>query len=432
MVRVLNRLTVTNVEATDNLLRVHFKCNGELRKFFKENVLFVKYDTSIEDVPESFLVIPFLAIVCPVAWACRADVYVETIDEEFLHALEVVKRTFQKFYPEVGFGGNIHADNIIMPDVGVRSKSMMLFSGGVDSIITYIRHRDEKPVLVVINGADVELTNREAWNTVVKTSQEFADKAGTKLRTIESNFRSVLHELMLADYYDKKLHTYWFGGVLHGLAFLGLCAPLTYIDKIGKLYLASTYTKEFPEPWGSHPDIDNNVKWTGTTVSHDGYELSRQEKLNGIADYVRATGHKFVIRVCWGTDKNANCSVCEKCLRTILGLELAGINPNEYGYDVNANTFPTMKKKIEQSQMYSRDGEKFMWEDIQRHARSDQDLPHSEAKKLINWLATVDIDAHQQKTEDESIFPNYRFFCRKYLPYPLYALGKNILTKIHS
>jgi len=428
----MNRLTVTNVAATGNLLRVQFKCSGELRKFFKENVFFAEYDTSIEDVPDAILVIPFLATVCPVAWACKADVCIETVDENFLHALGEVKKTFQKFYPEVGFSGNIHADNIVTPDVGVRSKSMMLFSGGVDSLATYIRHRTENPVLVFVHGADIEFTNQEVWNIVVETSQEFADQTGSKLRTIQTNFRSILHELMLAIYYDKKIHTYWFGGVMHGLALLGLCAPLTYIDKIGKLYLASTYTKEFPEPWGSHPDIDNNVKWTGTTAIHDGYELSRQEKLIAIADYIKASKHKFVIRCCWEAEKNANCSRCEKCSRTILGLELAGVDPNEYGYDVNANTFPAMKKKIEQSQMYYLDGEQFLWEDIQRHARSDQDIPHSEAKDLINWLVTVDLSAHKRKPADKSFFPNYRFFCRKYLPYPLYALGKNLLTKLHS
>ena len=139
----MNSLTVANVEASDNLLRVHFKCSGELRKFFKKNVFVAKYDTSIEDVPESFLVIPFLGTVCPIAWAGGADVYVKTVDENFLHALGVVKKTFQKFYPEVGFGGSIHADNIVTPDVGVRSKSMMLFSGGADSLTTYIRHRTE-------------------------------------------------------------------------------------------------------------------------------------------------------------------------------------------------------------------------------------------------------------------------------------------------
>ena len=91
-----------------------------------------------------------------------------------------------------------------------------------------------------------------------------------------------------------------------------------------------------------------------------------------------------------------------------------------------------MKKKIEQSQMYYLDGEQFLWEDIKRHARSDQDIPHSEAKDLINWLVTVDLSAHKRKPADKSFFPNYRFFCRKYLPYPLYALGKNLLTKLHS
>ena len=341
---IMNRLTIKSVEATNNRLSVRFDCAGQIRKFFTENVFFVEYDTSIEDFPEAFLVIPFLATVCPVAWACRADVYVKTVDENFLAALGEVKKTFQRFYPEVGFSGNIHADNIVKPDVGLHSKSMMLFSGGADSILSYINHRDEKPVLVCVNGADVELTNHEAWNTVVETSQDFAGKTGSQLRTLQSNFRSILDELMIATYYEKKIHASWWGGVMFGLAFLGLCAPLTYIDKIGKLYLASSYTKEFSHPLGSHPDIDNNVKWTGTTVMHDGYEFSRQEKLVVIADYIKATGHKFVIRSCWETEKNANCSVCEKCSRTILGLELAGIDPNECGYGVNANTFPAMKK----------------------------------------------------------------------------------------
>ena len=64
---------------------------------------------------------------------------------------------------------------------------------------------------------------------------------------------------------------------MHGLAFLGLCAPLTYVAKIGKLYLASTYTEDFSEPWGSHPDIDNKFRRQGKSNLNDGYELSRQE-----------------------------------------------------------------------------------------------------------------------------------------------------------
>jgi len=309
----MNRLTIKSVEATNNRLSVRFDCAGQIRKFFTENVFFVEYDTSIEDVPEAFLVIPFLASACPVAWACRADVYVETVDENFLAALGEVKKTLQRFYPEVGFSGNIHADNIVKPDVGLHSKSMMLFSGGADSLFTYIKHQDEKPVLICVNGADVELTNHEAWNTVMELSNDFSSKTGSKLRTVQSNFRAILDELMIATYYENCISVSWWEGVMHGLALLGLCAPLTYIDNIRKLYIASSYTKEFPEPWGSHPDVDNNVKWTGTTVMHDGYEFSRQKKLDVIADYIKTSKHKFVIRSCWEgeTEKNANCSVCE-------------------------------------------------------------------------------------------------------------------------
>jgi len=47
-------------------------------------------------------------------------------------------------------------------------------------------------------------------------------------------------------------------------------APLTYIEKVEKLYIASSFTDEIKLPWGSHPDLDNNVRWTNTRVEHDG------------------------------------------------------------------------------------------------------------------------------------------------------------------
>lgn len=427
----MNRLTVTNIEAKGNLLRVHFRCSGRIRRFFNENSFFAEYDTNIEDVPEVFLVIPFLATVCPVVWACGAEVYVSAVDEEFLGALKAIKKTFRKFYPEVGFSGSIHVGKVVKLDVGVQPKSMMLFSGGVDSIFTYLRHRDEKPDLVVVNGADVRLDNREAWKVVLDVSNDFSEKTGSKLRTIQTNFRDMVDEYMLGSIYGKKLHTYWYGGVMHGMALLGFCAPLTYVDKIGKLYLSSTYTKKFSEPWGSHPDIDNNVKWAGTTASHDGYELSRQEKLFVIADYIKKTDQKFFIRSCWYTEKIANCSVCEKCSRTILGLELAGMDPNEYGFEVNGDTFTAMKKSIEDCKLYERLGDMFLWKDIQHYAGSEKDFPNSEVKDLLNWLMTVDIDAFRQEPEAESFFQNYRWVYQLFLPYPIYKISRTIYKKIH-
>ncbi len=112
---------------------------------------------------------------------------------------------------------------------------------------------------------------------------------------------------------------------------------------------------------------------------------------------------------------------------------MAGIDPNEYGYEVNADTFPAIKKLIENGEWFTREGVRFMWEDIQRHARFDEEFPHSEAKDLLDWLVTVDLEALIPKQKPKkSLFPDYRILYRKYLPYSLYKLGKDIATKFHS
>jgi len=313
----------------------------------------VEYDTSIEDVPESILIVPFLGTVCPVAWINKADVYVDTIDETYLHTLPKVKRTLQHFYPRMRFCGEIHAKNVVKPDVQVHSKNMMLFSGGIDSMTTYIRHQTENPVLASIHGADVPLANREAWSTLVGSLKAFSDKTGSKLSPIRSNFMSMLHALILNVCYARYVPVSWYYGVGHGLALLSLCAPIAFKEKIAKFYIASSQTKDDSSPLGSHPDIDNNVEWTGTKVVHDAYELTRQDKIKVLADYIKTTGHNMCVRSCWDPNRGDNCSRCEKCSRTIIGLELEGIDPNQCGYVVNADTFSWIKQNLMRGKWYS-------------------------------------------------------------------------------
>jgi len=168
----MTRLTITGVKAVGNRLTVHFECTGALKKFFKQNLFFAEYNIPIEDVPESILVIPFLGTVCPVAWANNATVYIDTVDESFLYALQKVKATIQRFYPKVQFRGNIQVKKIVKLEVVANSRSMMLFSGGLDSLTTYVRHQTENPILVSIHGADLPCNNFEAWNTLARTASQ--------------------------------------------------------------------------------------------------------------------------------------------------------------------------------------------------------------------------------------------------------------------
>lgn len=221
---------------------------------------------------------------------------------------------------------------------------------------------------------------------------------------------------MLNSYYGRYVTGSWWGGVKHGLALLGLCAPITYTEEINKLYIASSFTKLFSYPWGSHPDIDNNVKWAGTKAEHDGYELSRQDKIEVIADYIRKEYPDLYIRSCWASDKGLNCSKCEKCSRTITGLELAGSDPNNHGYIVNADTFKVIKKKLLSGWPIGED-EEYMWQDLQSHCDLDKDFPHLEAKKLATWLLDINIEELKHKSSKKTSLHKFEQICMFYLKY---------------
>ena len=425
----MTRLTITGVKAVGNRLTVHFECTGALKKFFKQNLFFAEYNIPIEDVPESILVIPFLGTVCPVAWANNATVYIDTVDESFLYALQKVKATIQRFYPKVQFRGNIQVKKIAKPEAAAHSRSMMLFSGGIDSLTTYIRHQTEDPILVSIHGQDVSSKDFESWNTLADALKAFSDKTESKLLTIRSNFRSILQELLLNVCYDRHILHSWYGGVGHGLILLSLCAPIAFKEKVGKLYIASSRDREHPMPLGSHPDIDNNVEWAGTKIVHDGYELSRQDKIGVLADYIKAEGPLY-IRSCFQLDRGDNCSRCEKCCRTILGLEMAGIDPNECGYVVDADTFVWIKQNLLYGE-WPNEVVMFLWEDIQRHIRLDNVVHKKEAEELVVWLKNANFDEIMQH-QKENIRIRKRLFIKfaKHLPDPLYMFIKRILFKL--
>ena len=122
--------------------------------------------------------------------------------------------------------------------------------------------------------------------------------------------------------------------------------------------------------------------------------------------------------------------MCEKCTRTILGLELAGMDPNEHGYKVNANTFTMIKNSIEACKMYNRSGDMFLWEDIKRYAGSAQEFTHSEVKDLFDWLVTVDIGAFREEPEVKSFFESCRWLYRLYVPYPIYRISRTVAKKL--
>ncbi|WP_372713629.1 hypothetical protein, partial [Ilyobacter sp.] len=217
-------------------------------QYFNGN-MYVKYDEDLSNVPESILNIPLLSNILPVCWFLNADLHVEEIDQTFYSALNNIKNGFQKMYGQINIGGQVIADKIIKNNYK-KSNSALLFSGGVDSVASYINNVDKNPLLVIVHGADISLEDTKGWQLATKEAAEFASENNTDLIPIESNFKNFIKGSKLAKNFDETI-SHWWPCVQHGFAFVGLIAPISYIRGISDIYIASSFTSvsDFRIPW---------------------------------------------------------------------------------------------------------------------------------------------------------------------------------------
>ncbi|HKJ59814.1 MAG TPA: hypothetical protein VKA37_11330 [Halobacteriales archaeon] len=456
----MTAIAIGPVSTDGSTLRCPVSYGGPLRRFFSGEPFVADYDVDLADVPESVAVIPVLAHVCPVAWANGATVRAPAVDAEFLDSLRAVGNELVDMYPAFMEGGRIEvgdaveneaprgrrtepleasradggtgaadvADGHVPPDA---TDAAVLFSGGVDSLATYVRHREESPALVSVQGWVLKRDQPERWARVWRAVERFADARGVESHAISSNMLEFLHTPMLQAHYKRHVDGAWYSSVGHGLGLLGLCAPLAFARGYGTVYMAATHTEAFDEPWGSHPRIDDRVRWTGTRAAHDGYDLSRQEKLELIADYVRDGEEDLTLRTCIYSDDGDNCGQCEKCYRTAAGVVLAGLDPNEFGYDVDGETFGEIRRALESGRFALGEDERFMWQDIRRHVPDEGDYPWPEAEAFFDWLRAADLD----ELVDRGGIPLGDRVVRagmRHTPYPVYDRVYSLYDRVRT
>ena len=395
-----------------------------LRRFFTGEPFRVEYDVDVTGLPPEIATIPALAHVCPVAWANGVDVQVSTVDETFLNALEDVRDVLCRMYPSFIDGGEIHVEEVVDTRAG-RSptdfdESGLLFSGGIDSVASYVRHREEEPTLISVQGWVVSVEQDDRWEGAKSHIDTFAADRGLPVQNVRSNMLSCLDMPMLQAHYKRYVDGAWYSSVGHGLGLVALCAPLSYELGLGTVHIASSHTAEFDQPWGSHPDIDEEVRWTHTAGNHDGYELSRQDKIELIAEYARSENRAFPIRTCVHEERGGNCNECEKCYRSMCGMVLAGLDPNRFGYEMDEQTFEQTRESLERKEFVMDDHTVFHWRDIQNHVRFDREFPVEGATDFFRWLSAVDIDT----ISESATAPTHHKFVHamaRNVPYPVYA-----------
>lgn len=357
-----NSVKLTSIDYSDEGRKIiyHYTFDKAIAKYFNpKESFFVSYKEDVSQTPQSIAVIPFLANLAPIAWFAGFDIEVDELDADFFESLNEIRSEFRKNFKELVNVNSVIKANKLLKNKTEGNQCAMLFSGGVDAYATYFRNQNQNLDLVTIHGADIELNDFVQWNTVIYLNENENLLKKNKKHYVTSNLRTFYSykvDLLLDD-------LGWWGTVQHGLALNAIIAPLAIKYKFKTIYIASSFTDNINIVWGSTPEIDNKIKWAGTSVIHDGYSLKRQEKVNLIVNEVKNKVEKIKLRVCYSEiNIGMNCSKCEKCYRTILGIILSNDNPNDYGFSTDEKVYDSVLKYFNEG--FSSKGVRYFWQEI--------------------------------------------------------------------
>jgi hypothetical protein len=391
---------------------------SKVSPYFSGESFFAEYDKDISEVPPGILVIPLLANLCPAAWIAGADVYVQQLDKQFYESLLKAKQSFSEMYPRLKFSGDIHVGQLTedFPEIA-HARSAAFFSGGVDSMGTFLQRKEENPYFITVWGADVRMDQLGMWDQVRQYNEAFGVSNGIESLFIKSNLRTILHEEHISFTTGRFTHGWW-PGVQHGIGLVGLVAPLAYSLGIKKLYVPSALppTMALSVPDGSNTKINNQVKWAGTTVQLEGEQLSRQDKVGLIADYIRRSGKQLTVRVCWSNKEYGNCGHCEKCLRTMAAFLAEGIDPGEAGFTVTPDTYGLIRRKLPIWLPFNVLRVEY-WNEIRLRSIKNNSLLREESRDFFNWFQRLDIPLYAKKRSMKETFMDL-------IPHPIFLYMK--------
>ncbi|MCZ7529160.1 MAG: hypothetical protein M5U31_01730 [Acidimicrobiia bacterium] len=139
---------------------------------------------------------------------------------------------------------------------------------------------------------------------------EFADNVGLPIVRVTTNLREFLDPLA------EWIRT-------HGTFLASFALALSPL--FDSVVISSTQRSDHEIPLGSHSELDPLWSTERTSIIHYGSEFGRHEKVVRLANDPEMLEH---LKVCWVADSSGNCGRCEKCLRTMTALAMAGCSPD--------------------------------------------------------------------------------------------------------
>lgn len=192
-------------------------------------------------------------------------------------------------------------------DYGKKGKALF-FSGGVDSFYSLLHEVKGLTHLVFVHGFDIAVNDEARFRAFEPALHRIAHETGVQPVIVRTNLRS--HHL------TRGMN--WEHG--HGAALASVAHLLA--GEVATVVIPSAYTYGNFHPWGTSWHTDHLFSSKQVRLQHADASLWRADKLAAIADNPLVQQH---LRVCTENRRETgNCGYCEKCLRTMISLELAG------------------------------------------------------------------------------------------------------------
>jgi len=282
--------------------------------------------------PESFSTRgdAFVAGLLPVAMRLGESLDVDApVSTRLAHGLEHYQDILTTWWPHFFHRSNIRYSSLVERTDESRPDAVgCCFSGGVDSFqavaglrMPAIRFPEfEITHALMINGFDqvMDLDHGGVSQQMYEAYSPALAQWGIELVMVDTNLKLFKEAVM------TKTHLWAsFGGSLtacaHALSSL-----------FGRFNLPAQATYAYPDlrPVGSHPMLDHLLGTDQLQVIHTGARISRARKLEALADHSVVRDN---LRVCFRNPEFdlesgavINCGKCEKCIRTIISLDILG------------------------------------------------------------------------------------------------------------
>ncbi|MBW3020093.1 hypothetical protein KY334_02245 [Candidatus Woesearchaeota archaeon] len=309
-------------EIKGNKIRLSAYIEFETRKEFSETLWFEfdkEYSKYISKNSNGFV-----ANMMLLAMYLKEDIKVKgKISPKLEYGLKQVQKYFSFWKVtdfQYGFPKKFHEIKIIPEGYTIEKTkgegALCTFSGGVDSFYTLYKHLPENqpypPHRIThclnLNGFNKTLNDEviKYYNLRLKRLKKMENRNNLKIISVTSNFQ---------DFYKRYKA---FSPCHYGVTLSSVALFLTPL--VSRFYIASSYEYSTFKPEGSNPITDPMMSTETLEVIHYDCSKSRIDKAIAISQWEETYEN---LMVCF-SEKEFNCCECDKCIRTMITLQLAG------------------------------------------------------------------------------------------------------------